>query len=117
MMKMPSVQNIRFSWRLIKPPPLGGAAPSCAAAIPALAASRRVESENVRMKSLAKWGRTGAPGDAGSGKRLEVRLELNEKADDDAEQRDAFDERRENQRVRRDGARDLRLARLRLGGA
>src|SRR5581483_1520956 len=32
-------------------------------------------------------------------------------------QRDAFDERREDQRVRRDGTRDLGLARLRLGGA
>src|SRR6185503_20423543 len=55
----------------------------------------------------------GAPLRVGS----DVRLELDEQADDDAEQRDAFDQRREDQGVRRDGARDLRLARLTFGGA
>src|SRR5579884_1880593 len=133
MTKMSSVQNIRLTCSDIRPPPDGAAFPaSCAAASPALASRIMIDFENgeqVRMEGLSfgnrlkrfesGWRSGGAPGGAvragRSEVRLEIRLELDEQGDDDAEQRDAFDERREDQRVGRDGAGNLRLPRLCLG--
>src|SRR5215208_5480882 len=123
MTKMSSVQNIRLTWRLIKPPPAGAAAcsPSWATATPVLAMNNAIDDRSVRMwfpmikeGDEAPWSRDRGASSRSGGVR---ELERDQQADDDGKQRRAFDERRQDQRARLDGSGDLGLASHALGCA